>query len=357
VTVEEEARTRVRDRFVVSAPVPGFLKRIDFEVADTVKKNQDIAVLEPLRSTVLDPRSRAEAGARIAAARAALETAKERARAAAADSEYARQHLARTRNLFEGGYVSRDDYDQAEAAAKKADAVKDSSEAGVSAARAELDRAQSVLRYSGAVQKDGAGGTVVLRSPAAGSILKLHRKSEGAVNAGDPIMDIGNPRSLEVKAEVLSAQAVKVRKGMRVLFERWGGPSVLEGRVRVVEPAGFTKVSSLGVEEQRVLVIVDFTSPPDVWQGLGDGFRLDASFIIWEGKDVPQVPESALFRKGDGWAVFAIEDNRAKLREVKVGRRSGIAAEIIAGIPEGSTVITHPDDAVRDGAKVRKRED
>jgi HlyD family secretion protein len=152
-----------------------------------------------------------------------------------------------------------------------------------------------------------------------------------------------------------SAQAVKIGKGMSVLFERWGGREVLEGRVRVVEPAGFTKVSSLGVEEQRVLVIIDFTSPGEVWQGLGDGYRLDATFLIWEGNNVLQVPEGCLFRKGDGWAVFTIENKRARLREVKVGRRSGIAAEIVSGLPEGTAVITHPDDTINEGVKVRSR--
>ncbi len=355
VTVEEEARTRVRDRFVVSAPVPGFLKRIDLEVADLVKKGQEVAALEPVRSTVLDPRSRAEAEAAVDAAQAALETAKERARAAAADAEYSRRRLARVKELFEGGHVSKDDYDLAEASAKKADAVRDSSQAAVNSARADLDRAKSVLRYSGVAQRGGAGTNVIVRSPVDGTVLKLNRKSESVVNAGEPLLDIGDPRRLEVKSEVLSAQAVKIAKGMRVLFERWGGPSLLEGRVRVVEPAGFTKVSSLGVEEQRVLVIIDFTSPREVWQNLGDAYRLDATFVIWEGNNVLQVPGSALFRKGDGWAVFTIENKRAKLREVRVGRRSDLAAEIISGVPEGALVITHPDDAIREGVKVRLR--
>lgn len=355
LTVEEEARTRVRDRFVVSAPIPGFLRRIELDAADRVKRGWLLAVIEPGRSTVLDPRSRAEAEAGIDAARAALETAKERARAAAADAEYAQQRLARIKELFEGGYVAKDDLDQAEAAAKKADAAGDSSEAAVNASKADLERAKSVLRYSGVEQKDGAGQTVMVRSPIEGAVLKVHRKSEGVVNAGQPLLDLGNPRSLEVIAEVLSAQAVKLGQGTRVLFERWGGSHLLEGKVRVVEPSGFTKVSSLGVEEQRVLVIIDVTSPPEVWRNLGDGYRLDAVFVIWEGNNVLQVPESALFRKGDGWAVFTIENGRARLREVGVGRRSGVAAQILSGISEGSPVITHPDDAVREGVKVRLR--
>ena len=355
VTVEEEARTRVRDRFVISAPVQGFLRRIELDAGDLVKKGQQVAALDPARSTVLDPRSRAEGEAAVAAAQAALETAKEKARAASADAEYSRQRLARVKELFDGGYVSKDDYDQAEAAAKKANAVRDSSDSAAGTAKADLDRAKSVLRYSGARYQGGAGESVIVRSPVAGTVLKLHRQSEGVVNVGEPLLDIGDPRNLEVKSEVLSAQAVKIGTGTRVLFERWGGPQVLEGRVRVVEPAGFTKVSSLGVEEQRVLVIIDLTSASGVWQGLGDGYRLDATFVLWEENSVLQVPESALFRKGDGWALFTIEDKRAKLREVNVGRRSGIAAQIISGIPEGAVVIAHPDDTIREGVKVRSR--
>ena len=354
VTVEEEARTRVHDRFVVSAPIPGFLQRIELDAGDRVRKNRLVAVIVPGRSTVLDPRSRAEAEATTNAARAALETAKERARAASADADYARQRLGRIKELFDGGFVSKDDHDQAEAAAKKADAVRDSSEAAVSTAKADLDRARSVLRYSGAAQKGAAGEAVMVRSPVDGTVLKLHLKSEGMVNAGQPLLDLGNPRRLEVVAEVLSAQAVKIEKNMRVLFERWGGQPVLEGRVRVVEPSGFTKVSSLGVEEQRVLVIVDFTSPPEVWQNLGDGYRLDATFVIWEGT-VLQVPESALFRKNDRWALFIIENKRAKMLTVDVGRRTGVAAQVLSGVPEDAPVITHPDNAVTNGARVRVR--
>lgn len=255
-------------------------------------------------------------------------------RAASADAEYSRLRLKRIQELFDGGYVSKDDYDQADAAAKKADAVLDSSEAAASTAKADLDRARSVLTYSGARPQRAAGQSVIVRSPVAGAVLKLHRESEGVVNVGEPLLDIGDPWNLEVKAEVLSAQAVRIGKGMHVLFERWGGQQVLEGRVRVVEPAGFTKVSSLGVEEQRVLVIMDFTSPVQVWQGLGDGYRLDAIFLIWEENNVLQVPESALFRKGEGWAVFTIENKRAKLQDVKVGHRSGIAAQIVSVFPK-----------------------
>ncbi len=355
VTVEEEGRTRVKDRFVVSAPVPGYLRRIYLKVGDVVGKGRQIAVLEPLRSTVLDPRSRAEAEASAASAKAVLDAAKEKARAALADAEYARERNIRMKKLAGGGFISRDDLEQSDSEAKKAEATRLSADAAVTAAQADLERAQSVLRYSAAEHTSGGGKVVVVRSPVSGRVLKLHRESEGVVNSGDPLVDIGNPRLLEVKAEVLSADAVKIRKGAQVVFERWGGDKPLSGLVRVVEPAGFTKISSLGVEEQRVLVITDFTSPAEVWEGLGDAYRLDASFIIWEGKDVLQAPASALFRKGEDWALFTIENKRARLRTVEVGHRNGLAAEILAGLKEGELVVAHPDDEVKDGAGVKVR--
>ena len=355
VTVEEEGRTRVKDRFVVSAPVPGYLRRVDLEVGDVVRKGRQIAELEPLRSTVLDPRSRAEAEASASSARAALDAAKEKARAATADAEYDRERNLRMKKLAGGGFISKDDLEQSDSEAKKAEATRLSAEAAVTAAQADLEKAQSVLRYSAAEHASGGEKTVIVRAPVSGRVLKLHRESEGVVNSGDPLVDIGNPRLLEVKAEVLSADAVKIRKGTPVVFERWGGDKPLSGRVRVVEPAGFTKISSLGVEEQRVLVIVDFTSPVEVWEGLGDAYRLDTSFIIWEGKDVLQAPASALFRKDEDWSLFAIENKRARLRTVEVGHRNGLAAEVLSGLKEGEMIVAHPDDQIRDGAKVKVR--
>lgn len=355
VTVEEEGRTRVKDRFVVSAPVAGYLRRIELEPGDPVAKGQQVALLDPLRSTVLDPRSRAEAEAAEAATRAALVAAKEKAKASAADAEYARERETRSKKLASNGYISQDDLEQAMSESKKAAAVLQASDAAVTAAKADLERAQAVLRYSAADPASGSGKTVIVRAPISGRVLKLNRESEGVVNPGDPLIDIGSPASLEVKAEVLSADAVKLRKGTPVLFERWGGEKPLEGRVRNIEPAGFTKVSSLGVEEQRVNVIVEITSPFELWQKLGDGYRLDTTFIIWEGQDVLQAPAGAIFRKGDGWAIFVVENKQARMKDVEIGKRNGLAAEIVKGISEGAMVITNPEDNVKEGVRVRMR--
>jgi HlyD family secretion protein len=355
VTIEEEGRTRVRDRYVVSAPVAGYLRRITLDVGSAVRKGDAVASLSPLGSTVIYPRSRAEAEAAVTAAQASYDAAKERARAAAADADYARDRWSRLEKLAKEGYISKDDIDQADSERKKAEANLLSSQAAVSAAQADLEQAKSVLRYAAAGETDDSREAVIARAPVSGTVLKLHRQSAGMVNNGEPLLDIGDPHKLEVKVEVLSADAVKLKSGTRVVFERWGGDKDLEGTVRVVEPAGFTKVSSLGVEEQRVNVIVDLTSPFEVWRRLGDGYRLDATFIIWESNDVLQVPASALFRKGDGWALFAMEDGRARLHDVTIGKRNGLAAEVEKGLSEGATVITNPDDTLKDGVRVKVR--
>ncbi len=169
------------------------------------------------------------------------------------------------------------------------------------------------------------------------------------------MVDVGNAYMLEVEIEVLSEHAVKIKPETPVLLERWGGDQILSGKVRIVEPAGFTKISSLGVEEQRVLVIADITSTPESWQRLGDGYRVEARFIIWEGKDVLQVPASSIFRKGDGWALFAVVNNRAVERQVEIGQRTGLTAEILSGISEGDTVIAYPDESIKEGTRVEQK--
>ena len=355
VTIDEEGKTRVRDRFVISAPVAGFLRRIELEVGDPVKKGQVVAELEPLRSSVLDPRARAEALAAVSSAQAALHAAKENAHAAEAAAEYAKKNFERQKELFGKGYTAKDTVEQADADAKRTEASLLSAEAAVRAARSEMERAQSLLGHSAAEGAADRERIVAVRAPAAGRLLKIHHESEGVVNSGDPIIDIGDPEKIEVKVEVLSADAVRIKTGTPVLFERWGGTEPLSGAVRIVEPAAFTKVSSLGVEEQRVLVIADITSLPETWKRLGDAYRVEASFIIWEGMDVLQVPASALFRKGEGWAAFVYENRRARLREVIVNHRNGLVAEIVSGLAEKEMVITHPDESIRDGSRVRIR--
>jgi HlyD family secretion protein len=355
VTVEEEGKTRVTDRFVVSAPVAGFARRVTLDVGDPVKQGQEVLLLEPLRSAVLDPRSRAEAEARVEAAEASLRAAREKARAAAADAAYWEGELARMRKLYKTDDISEDRYERTVTSQRQAEATRRSAEHTVEVAQSELDAARAALKYSAAVPANPVGETVAVHAPVGGRVLKVVHKSEGVVNPGDPLLEIANARSLEVEVEVLSADAVRISPGARVLFERWGGGELLEGRVRRIEPVAFTKISALGVEEQRVLVIADITSPPGLWRRLGDGYRVEASFILWEAQDVLQIPASALFRHQDGWAVFAVEEGFARRREVEVGRRNGLVAQILSGLSEGAIVITHPDDSIEDGKPVKQR--
>lgn len=356
VVIEEEGKTRVRDRFVVSAPVSGHLRRITLKVGDIVKKGQTIAVLEPVRSGVLDPRSRAEARATVSASASALQAAGERARSAAADAEYAVKNLERQKKLYQSGFIAKDLIEQAETDAKRTEANRLSAEASVKTSRAELARAEASLRYSAAEGTADRQRTVPVPSPVDGRVLKVQKESEGVVSAGEPLIDVGDPGSIEVKVEVLSADAVMISPGTPVIFERWGGETALAGKVRVIEPAAFTKVSSLGVEEQRVLVIADITSVNEEWKRLGDGYRVEAGFIVWEGKNILQVPASSLFRKKDDWSVFVNDRGRARLRKITTGHRNGLTVEVTSGIAEGEEVIVHPDDTVRDGIRVKPRQ-
>jgi HlyD family secretion protein len=359
VTVTEEGVTRVIDRFLVSAPVAGYARRIELHVGDAVKKGQTLVTIEPLPSTALDPRSRAEAEARRAAAAAALRSAEERARALEADARVALLEAERVKELFSGGFVSTEDFERAEAASQGRAAQLRSAEFSVKVAKYELEAAKSALGFIGTKSKGNNYGKVVLRSPVAGRVLKVLHESEGVVANAQPLIEIGDPKAIEIATDLLSADSVKIAAGTKVLFERWGGEAPLKGRVRVVEPAGFTKVSALGVEEQRVLIISDITTKADLWKRLGDGFRVESSFIVWEGEGLLRVPVSALFRdsgtEGSDWAVFLFEDGRAVKQAVEIGHRTGLVAEVTSGLTEGSEVITHPDEKIEDGAKVKKR--
>lgn len=353
VTIEEEGRTRLKERFVVSAPTAGYMRRITAKTGDTVKKGEAVAVLEPMPSQALDPRSRAETEAAVSAAKASFDAAQEKERASAADADYLEKRLNRFMNLHLKGYVAKDQLDQAESEFKKSQAVRNSSKAAADAARFELERARTTLQNFHKDKRAGNNGIVFISSPVDGRIFKIRRESEGAVGAGEPIMDVGNQEDIEVITEVLSSDAVKIKKGTPVLFKRWGGDKPLSGTVRIVEPAGFTKFSSLGVEEQRVFVIADITSPPEMWSVLGDGFRLESHFIVWEGRDILQIPSSSLFRSDEKWAVFVNDKGKARLRLVEVGHRNGLTAEIISGIKANDKVIAHPGDSISDGTRIR----
>jgi len=354
VTVEEEGKTRVRERYTVSAPVAGYVRRIGLDAGDAVKAGQMLAVIEPARAVALDPRTRAQAQAQASAARAALAVAEENARAAAAAAQLARQERVRAESLRQSHFVSAQALDVAITAEARARAADQGTQHAVRVARFDLETALAAVGGTGRL-KNGGADVVQVRAPADAHVLRLLQKSEGAVAAGQPLLEIGDPASLEVEVEVLSTHAVKIAPGSKVILDRWGGERPLEGRVRVVEPSGFTKISALGVEEQRVRVIVDFSSPREAWARLGDGYRVEARFVLWEGKDVLQLPTSALFRQGEGWAAFVIDGRRARLVPVGIGQRAGLATEVAAGLKAGDRVVAHPDETIKDGVRVRPR--
>ena len=353
VTIEEEGRTRVRQRYDVSAPVDGWAPRILLEAGDVVRAGEVLVALQPTPAAALDPRARAEARAGVERARAALEAAQARLEAARATAEYARAEHERLQRLLIDDRVSRSEAERAAAEARRAGAELESARYTVDVARQELAAAEARLQYAG---RTDTPDRVPVEAPVDGRILAVHHESQGVVRAGEDLLSIGNPESLEVVIEVLSADAVRIDPGIGVRFHRWGGARALEGRVRRVEPSGFTEISALGIEEQRVRVIADITAPYAQWKGLGDAYRVEAEFILWEGVDVLQVPETAVFSHGDGHAVFVVSDGVARLRPVEIGHRGGLDVEITAGLEPGEAVVLQPGNEVEDGARVMELE-
>ena len=358
ITIEEEGRTRVVDRYIISAPVDGVACRQQLDVGDEVTQGQVLLGITPLESQVLDPRSREQAKAQVAAAESALHAAEQQAEAAEAAARLAVIEHERLKPLVEKGVISSDVFDKAATQVQTAAAAQRAADFQVEVTRYELQAAKTVLEYT-AEDRLAAKGDPAVRIPVAspidGRVLKVTRECEGPVRTGDMLIEVGDPKELEIEVDVLSADAVKIKPGMKVLFERWGGEQPLEGVVRVIEPVGFLKVSALGVEEQRVFIISDFTSPAEQWQRVGDGYRVEAKFILWHEDEVLQVPASSLFRYKDGWAVFVVENNHAKRRIVKVGQRNGLVAQILEGVKEGELVVNHPSDEVDDGRRVKRQ--
>ena len=353
ITIEEEGRTRVVDRYVISAPVDGVACRQNLDVGDEVKQGQVLLGITPLESQVLDPRSRAQTRAQVAAAVSALHAAEQQAKVAEAAAKLAVIEHNRLQPLVEKGVVSSDAFDKSATQLQTTAAAQRSADFQVEVARYELQAAKTLLEYTAASRGEPAERLPVV-SPVTGRVLKVVRECEGPVRTGDMLLEVGDPTILEVEVDVLSADAVKIKPGMNVLFDRWGGEAPLQGIVRIIEPVGFTKISALGVEEQRVLIISDITSPMEQWKRVGDGYRVEARFILWHEDDVLQVPASSLFRYHQGWAVFVVENNQAKRRLVKVGQRNGLVAQILEGISEGESVVNHPSDDVEDGRRVKQ---
>lgn len=352
VTVDDEGETRVHDRFVISAPVAGRLKRIELEPGDDVRHGDVVATLLPAPPALLDVRSRGQAVAGVEAAQAALGGALAERDRAKAVRDRALSDLERTRALAREGIVSADVLEMRETEARSAEEALRAAAFAAATAESDLERARAVLLQSSGA---GPGVTIPLHSPIDGVVLKRWRESEAVVPAGEPLVDLGDPHALEIVSDLLSVDAVKVRAGQPVLIEHWGGDRPLQGRVRRVEPSGFLKISALGVEEQRVNVVVDFAEPGEAWRTLGDGYRVELRIVVSEGTDVLKAPTSSLFRVGESWAVFVVDGGRAQRRPVEVGRRNGLEAEILKGLAAGESVIVHPADTLQDGGRVKAR--
>ena len=350
VTVNEEGETRLRRRFLVSAPVSGTVLRIDARPGDAVKAGQTLAMIQPAAPTPLDARTRVAAEARVRAAQASIGRVGAERDRLHVELAQAETEAARAKALLDTGYGTRE---VAEQAAARVRSLRESVNAAEAAARAvefELAEAQAAL-----ISRDDARGgrATSVTAPIDGVVLKRLQESEAAVQAGAPLLEIGNLDDLEIVADLLSTDAVKVSPGAPAIIDRWGGEGTLEGRVQRVEPSGFMKISALGVEEQRVNVIVDFVTPRNRRASLGDGYRVEVRIVVWEKEDAVTVPTSSLFRIGEAWSVFAIEGDVVRLRTVKIGERNEQAAEVLEGLTPGERVVAYPGESLTDGARVR----
>lgn len=357
VTVSDEGEARVRDVFVVSAPVPGLMRRVELEAGDRVKANETvIARLEPSVPMFLDERSVAEARAAVDAAAAARVFAQAQVRRMDAENEFAQSELRRLRALATLQSISQNDLDAAERRAKTAAAAVAEAAAGVKMRESEFRQAQARLLNPGKARTAARDCECVLvYSPISGSVLRLRLESEGIVAAGAAILEIADPQNLEIQVDLLSEEAVGIRPGQRAVVRAWGGSADLAAVVRRVEPYGFTKVSALGIEEQRVTVRLDLIEARERWRRLGHGYRVEPHIVLWESNEVLRVPQSALFRDHEDWAVFVAMQGRARLRKVQLGRENGAHAQVLGGLAAGERIVVHPNDRIADRVRIAER--
>ncbi|SHI65116.1 HlyD family secretion protein [Shimia gijangensis] len=359
-TVDEEARTRVRDPYVVSTPIAGHLLRVDLQPGDHVVKGETVvARMMPTNPSALDVRTREQARAAIAASEAALRVSEADLNKAMADRDFARTDLDRAKSLYEKGNVPQATLDRASSLMRAADAMVDTARAAISMRIADLNNARATLIgfddagfYAGA----GRSEAIDLPSPITGVVLQVIQQSETILPAGAPVLEVGDTGTdLEVVVELLSTDAVQVHVGDRVLITNWGGAKDLNGTVERIDPWGFTKYSALGVEEQRVNAVIRFTDPPESLVSLGHGFRVETRIVVWEAEDIVIAPSSALFRDNGNWAVFVVQEGAAILTPVVPGQNNGLDAQIIEGLEAGQGVILYPSAGLSDGAKVASR--
>ena len=352
VTVNEDGRTRVKDRYVVSSPLAGNLGRIELYAGDAVEQGAPLANLVPLAAPLLDARSRQQAQAREAAAQAGTQQARAQIQRARVALRAAKQEVERIEPLAERGVESVAAIERAQLDRRSRVAELASAEFAARVAEYELEMARSALGR----MNDSEHGTEQLEvtSPIAGRVLKVIQQSEGVTQAGVPLLELGNPQALEIVVDVLTRDAVQIERGAPAVIDRWGGQP-LKATVRLVEPSAFTRLSSLGVEEQRANVVLELDEPYENWQALGDGYRVEARITIWREAETVKVPSSALFRREQGWALFVVSHATAELRTVEIGRRNGLEAQVLSGVEPGERVILHPSDRVVEGVEVTWR--
>ncbi|MBK9035819.1 MAG: HlyD family efflux transporter periplasmic adaptor subunit [Myxococcales bacterium] len=351
ITVDEDGRARVEDRYLVAAPLAGTLGRIELRAGDPVAAGAVVARIAPLPAPLLDPRTRVELTGRVDVARAQRRQAEATVERARINAEYAARERDRLRPLVAQQAVPGIELDRADLTAEIAARDLSSAQFAAAVARHALTTAEAMAARTG---QRGDGDDVLVEAPVSGQVLRVLVPSAGAVAPGTPLLELGDPHHLEIVADVLTADAVAIQPGASATITGWGGPPVA-GRVRRVEPSATTRLSALGVEEQRVDVVIDLTAPPQAWAGLGDGWRVEVAIVTVELPEVTAVPLGALRRAGDGWSVYVVADGVARRRVVTLGQRNAEVGEVTAGLAVGERVILHPGERITDGVRVRAR--
>lgn len=354
-SVQEDGKTRVRDRYVVSTPLTGRVARILLTQGDAVARDAVVATLWPVAPALLDERARAEQEARIGAMQAALARAGANVARAAAALDQARAELKRSEALAQQGFVSPNQNESGRLNVRLREKELESVRQEENAARHELDQSRIALKQFSQMSSASPQRVFDVKAPVAGKVLKVLQQSEGVVMVGTPLVELGDPSRLEVIVDVLTEDAAQITPGAGVQLANWGGPDTLDGVVRLIEPAAFTKVSALGVEEQRVNVVIDITTPPEKWSTLGDGFKVDVRVLAQVEEGVIKVPVSALFPVGARSGLFVLDKGHARLMEVQVGARNGVEAWVKSGVAKDTQVIVYPDAKLKDGDRVKSR--
>lgn len=353
VTVNEEGMTRLKFRYTVSSPVAGLLQRIDLKPGTAVEAGRTVlATLETRDSDFLDARTRAQAEAGVKAATAMLDEVSARRESASAAAVLSRTEFERIQMLYKSGSASRQEYDAAELRQTVAEQNSRAAGFALQVAEYELQQARAMLAR-GTDTKEAAGEPLIITSPITGKILKVFQESERVVPAGFPLIEVGDPTDIEARIEVLSRDAVAIQPGASVLLHKWGGAEPLRARVRVIEPAAFTKISALGVEEQRVYVVADLLNPPNERASLGDSYRVEGSIVVWSADNALKAPSGAFFQRGNQWLTYKAEGSRARLTTVHIGHNNGLEAEILDGLETGDKVVVYPGDRLTDGSRIK----